>query len=315
MMGLPTPVLVGLGLGVLAVGVLVYLVISPPPTRLALSRRQPGVAPQASLLTRATGVVTQGIDAFLRKRGSTGSTEALLELAGTKMRPQDFFLTLLAGMLVAAALGALLSGLVLALLLPLLVPVATKVILSIKTTRRQRAFDGQLHDALQMMAGSLRTGYSILQALDTTAQQAPAPLSEEFARVVNESRVGRDVGQALEETAERMDSKDMAWIAQAIMINRQTGGNLAEVLDQVGVTIRERGQIKRQVQTLSSEGRLSAVVLMLLPFGVGGFILLTNPSYLSVLTESLIGYAMLVVAALELLVGGLWLRKTVTLKF
>lgn len=298
----------------LGLGLVAYLVFSPKPATLSLSRRRPGAAPQASLLTQATNVATRAIDKFLRKRGSTASTEVLLELAGVKLRPQDFFLILIAAMLAASALGALLAGLWLALLLPILVPVLVKIILRMKTSKRQRAFDGQLHDAMQIMAGNLRAGHSMMQALESVAQQAPAPLSEEFVRVINETRVGRDVGQALEETAARMDSKDMKWVAQAIMINRQTGGNLAETLDQVGETIRERGQIKRQVQALAAEGKLSAVVLMLLPFGVGGFIWLTNPGYLAKFA-SLFGYAMLATAAILLVVGGLWLRKATTIKF
>lgn len=299
----------------LGLGLVAYLVFAPKPVTLSLSRRRPGAAPTPSLLTRATNVATRAIDKFLRKRGSTASTEALLELAGIKLRPQDFFLILLAAMLAASAAGALLAGLWLALLLPILVPVLVKIILGMKTSKRQRAFDGQLHDAMQIMAGNLRAGHSMMQALDSVAQQAPAPLSEEFARVINETRVGRDTGAALEETANRMDSKDMKWVAQAIMINRQTGGNLAETLDQVGETIRERGQIKRQVQALAAEGKLSAIVLMVLPFGVGGFIWLTNPGYLHQFTESLFGYAMLVIAAILLVVGGLWLRKATTIKF
>ena len=120
---------------------------------------------------------------------------------------------------------------------------------------------------------------------------------------------------ALEETAARMDSKDMKWVAQAIMINRQTGGNLAEVLDQVGATIRERGQIKRQVQALEAEGKLSAYVLMALPFGVGAFIMFTNPAYMHKFVESLLGYGMLGISVVLLVVGGLWLRKATTIKF
>jgi tight adherence protein B len=107
----------------------------------------------------------------------------------------------------------------------------------------------------------------------------------------------------------------MTWIAQAITINRNVGGKLAEVLDQVGATIRERGQIKGQVQTLSAEGRLSAIVLMVLPIGVTGLLLLTNPGYLAKFTQSLLGYGMLAVAAILLIAGGVWLRKVTTLKF
>ena len=238
------------------------------------------------MLTRADGCVDRAgrpVAEQARERGLDGGA---LELAGIQLRPQDFIL-----MLSSDAGGrrrwAHVGGCGSLCVLPVLVPVITKIVIGMMTSRRQRAFDGQLHDAMQTMAGNLRAGHSLLQALDSVAQQAPAPLSEEFTRVVNETRVGRDVGLALEETAARMDSKDMKWVAQAIMINRQTGGNLAEVLDQVGATIRERGQIKRQVQALAAEGKLSANVLMALPFGVGCLHHAHQSGYLAKFTESL----------------------------
>jgi tight adherence protein B len=315
LLGLPTAPVVFLGLGVAALGVLAYLLFSPGPTRLALSRRRPGTPPAPSLLTRATNAATTAIDKFLRKRGNTASTATALELAGIKMRVQDFVLILCGATLGFGAVGVLLSGSPLGGLLALVVPILVKIILSARTGRRQKAFANQLDDGLQMMASNLRAGHGLLQALDAVARDAPQPLSEEFARVVNETRVGRDLGQALEETAARMGSKDMIWIAQAIQISRQVGGNLAEVLDQVGHTIRERGQIRRQVSTLSAEGRLSAVILILLPFGVAGFIMVTNPGYLMKFTHSLIGYGLLGAAVVLLVLGGVWLRKVTTLKF
>ena len=117
------------------------------------------------------------------------------------------------------------------------------------------------------MASSLRAGHSLLRAMDAVSQEADAPTSEEFARLVNETRVGRDLAEALDEIAERTASEDFAWVAQAIAIHREVGGNLAEVLDAVGHTIRERNAIRRQVKALSAEGKLSAIVLMSLPFG------------------------------------------------
>jgi tight adherence protein B len=130
-----------------------------------------------------------------------------------------------------------------------------------------------------------------------------------------ETRVGRDLGAALDEVAERMGSDDFSWIAQAIAIHREVGGNLAEVLDAVGHTIRERNAIRRQVRALSAEGKLSALVLMALPFGIAGFIGATNPAYLARFTQSLLGYGMLAAAVLLLVVGGLWLKKMVSIRF
>jgi tight adherence protein B len=165
------------------------------------------------------------------------------------------------------------------------------------------------------MASSLRAGHSLLRAVDSVSQEADAPTSEEFARIVNETRVGRDLGDALDEVAERMGSDDFTWVAQAIAIHREVGGNLAEVLDVVGHTIRERNAIRRQVKALSAEGKLSALVLMALPFGIIGFISMTNPGYLAKFTESAMGYGMLGVAAIMMIFGGLWLKKTVAITF
>ena len=165
------------------------------------------------------------------------------------------------------------------------------------------------------MAGSLRAGHSLLRAVDSVSQEADAPTSEEFSRIVNETRVGRDLNDALDEVAARMGSDDFTWVAQAIAIHREVGGNLAEVLDAVGHTIRERNAIRRQVKALSAEGKLSAIVLMALPFGITGFISMTNPAYLAKFTESVVGYGMLGVAAIMMTVGALWLRKTVAIKF
>jgi tight adherence protein B len=212
-------------------------------------------------------------------------------------------------------IGVMVGGLLLGLAVMALVPLGAKLLVKLRVSRRQAAFADQLDDSLQLMAGSLRAGHSLLRAVDSVASEADAPTSEEFARIVNETRVGRDLNDALDEVAERMGSEDFVWVAQAIAIHREVGGNLAEVLDAVGHTIRERNAIRRQVKALSAEGKLSAIVLMALPFGVTGFISMSNPAYLAKFTQSLTGYAMLAVAGVMLLVGGLWLKSTVKIKF
>lgn len=231
------------------------------------------------------------------------------------MRLQDVVLLMIAGILVAGALGVVLAGPLLGLALGLVVPIATKVAVNLLATRRQRAFADQLDDSLQLMASGLRAGHSLMQALNSVATEAEEPTSVEFSRVINETRVGRELGHALDETARRMNSADFAWVTQAIAINREVGGNLAEVLDGVGHTIRERNQIRRQVKALSAEGRLSALVLMALPLGVLAFLSLSNPAYIARFTESFAGYALIAAGVLLLVVGGLWLRKVVSFKF
>ncbi|MBB1036254.1 type II secretion system protein F [Dietzia sp. CQ4] len=282
-------------------------------TRLPRERRRPTDADVPGPVTRASTALTTAIDTILRRRGTPGAG-ALAE-AGVKMRLQDFVFLVIVAALAATAVGFVASGPLLGIVLGVLTPLATKVGLSVKAGRRRAAFADQLDDSLQLMASSLRAGHSLLQALASVSREAEAPTSEEFARIINETRVGRELAPALQETAERMGSQDFVWVTQAIAINREVGGNLAEVLDGVGHTIRERNQIRRQVQALAAEGKLSAYILMALPVGIAGFLFMTNPAYMVPFTQSLLGYALVAVALILLIAGGLWLRKTVNIKF
>ena len=201
----------------------------------------------------------------------------MLERAGVKMRFQDFVLLVIAGSLVAGAAGFVLSGPLLGVVVAIAVPVLARVVLNVRAGRRRSAFADQLDDSLQLIASSLRAGHSLLQAIASVAREAEEPTRDEFARILNETRVGRELRIALDETAARMASDDFVWVTQAIAINREVGGNLAEVLDGVGHTIRERNQIRGQVKALSAEGKMSAYVLMALPIGVVMFLTRGEP--------------------------------------
>jgi tight adherence protein B len=305
--------------GVVAIGaallVLALAVLPAGPARVPLTRLDPSAAPSVSALAGVGTAAGAAVEKALVKRGRLASGAAALERAGVAMSLPDVVLLVGVVAVVGGALGLVLGGPLMALLLVVVVPFGARLLLGFKASRRQAAFADQLDDSLQLMAGSLRAGHSLLRSVDSVASEADAPTSEEFSRIVNETRVGRDLNDSLDEVAERMGSDDFTWVAQAIAIHREVGGNLAEVLDAVGHTIRERNQIRRQVKALSAEGKLSAIVLMALPFGVTGFISMTNPSYLAKFTESATGYMMLGAAGLMLLVGGLWLKSTVKIKF
>ncbi|MGY1615544.1 type II secretion system F family protein [Geodermatophilus sp. SYSU D00691] len=310
-----TPLVLGVA-AVLAALLLLALVVLPAgPARVPLSRLDPALAPPSSALAGVGAVAGAAVDRVLEKQGRSASGAAALERAGLKTSLSDFVLLVALLTLALGAVGTLLGGPLLGAIVAVVGPLGAKLVLSLKAGRRHSAFADQLDDSLQLMASSLRAGHSLLRAVDSVAQEASAPTSEEFARIVNETRVGRDLNASLDEVAARMGSDDFAWVAQAIAIHREVGGNLAEVLDAVGHTIRERNAIRRQVKALSAEGKLSAVVLMALPFGVAGFIWMTNPGYLAGFTESFAGYAMLGVAVLLLLAGGFWLTKMVRIRF
>jgi tight adherence protein B len=312
-----SPALLVVGVAAVAAALLVLALVVMPagPSRVPLSRLDPSVAPSASALAGAGAAAGAAVEKALVKRGRLAGGAAALERAGMTMSLPDFVLVVGLVTVVGGAGGVVLGGSVLGLLLLVAVPFGARLLLKFRAARRQAAFADQLDDSLQLMAGSLRAGHSLLRAVDSVSQEADAPTSEEFSRIVNETRVGRDLNDALDEVAQRMGSDDFIWVAQAIAIHREVGGNLAEVLDAVGHTIRERNAIRRQVKALSAEGKLSAIVLMALPFGVTGFISITNPSYLAKFTQSFTGYAMLGVAGVMLLVGAFWLKKTVAIKF
>ena len=284
-----------------------------PNNRLPMARRRPGSAPQGSGLQKVATVATETVDKFMR--GRSGSLDALLEEAGVTTPAKDLIVIVGAAALAGFAVGLVLQQPAIGLLLALMCPVAGRMLLSMLADRRRKAFGGQLDEILQMMAGSLRAGYSLPQAVATISQEAGDPVAQEFARVTNETRVGRSMMDSLDDLARRMRNEDFYWITQAIGINREVGGNLADVLDNVGNTIRQRTQMKRQVAALAADGKLSAIILMLLPFVVTLFLFFLSPTYIMKLFAEPLGWAMVAAGAIMLGLGGFWLSKVINLKY
>jgi tight adherence protein B len=177
--------------------------------------------------------------------------------------------------------------------------------------KRDRKLREQLPDVLTVMASSLRAGHSFLQALDTVAKEVDEPAATEFNRVVAEIRLGRPAEEALGAMADRVGSEDFKWAVLAINIQREVGGNLAEILDTVADTIRDRARIRRDVDTLTTEGRLSAYVLIAMPFVIALYLAAVNPDYLSLLFTTGVGMVMIGVASCLMIVGIYWMRKIV----
>lgn len=312
--GLPLEALLGVAACVLALVVGLVAVLEPGRVRLAADRRRPTTGASSGLLARGTHGLTARLDDMMSGH-DLGTHTAVLDRAGSRTPLSTVAVAVAAGSLVAGLLGLLLGGWVVGLLLAVAVPVVVRVVLGVQAGRRRRAFGDQLEESMQLLASSLRAGHSLPQALAAVARDSEEPTREEFTRIINETRVGRDVGLALDETAARMGSRDLTWVSQAIAINREVGGNLAEVLDQVTSTIRERNQLRRQVSALSAEGRLTAYILIAMPFGITGFLLLVNPSYLAHFTRSLGGYGLIGLCVVMLVLGWLWMRRIVRFDF
>ena len=167
---------------------------------------------------------------------------------------------------------------------------------------------------LQLMAGSLRAGYSLLQGVEAVAQEVAEPMGGELRRVLAEARLGRPLEEALEDMAERLDSRDFAWAVMAIRIQREVGGNLAELLSTVAETMIARERLRREVRALTAEGRMSAVVLGLLPVGLGVIMYVLNPPYMKVLFHDSLGRVMLGAGILMASFGFWWMKKTITIE-
>jgi tight adherence protein B len=247
----------------------------------------------------------------LDRSGKRTGLERALENAGMNVRAGEFLLLAGTAAFAAFALGLLFGGLFLALLLAGAVVFGTRWYVSRHAERRRKRFGDQLEQTLPLLAGSLRAGFGIMQGLDAVARESASPTSDEFRRLVAEIRLGRDLGESLEAMAQRMGNEDFAWVVQAIEIHRQVGGDLAQVLDNVHATIRDRNQVRRQVSALSAEGRLSAQILFILPLGMGLYISATNPNYMAELTGTTFGKGMLVGGALLMVLGGFWMRRIV----
>jgi tight adherence protein B len=238
-----------------------------------------------------------------------------LENAGIRLSQTDFIILVFAAAAVAALLGLAVAGPGLALLFFVLTPFVGQLVINRSSGKRRAKFDQQLGDTLQLLTGSLRAGHSILRAIDAAAIESAAPTSEEMRRVISETSLGRDLLTSLNDTAARMRSEDFVWVSQAIQINREVGGNLAEVLDQVNETIRERSEIKGQIKSLAAEGKFSAYILMAMPFGIVLMLMLISPGYMTPMFSNVLGWVLIGVSAVLMTIGGLWMRKIIDLKF
>lgn len=306
---------IGVGLLFTAILLLGYAILSTSGASVPVDRRRPDQNQPDSQLTRFTGSAVHLLDGFFSQRKVRLFNREALENAGLRLSQPDFFVLLLAGASVLALAGFFAAGPLLALFLALLAPLVGHLMIGVLTNRRRGRFDEQLGDTLQLLAGGLRAGHSILRAISAAATESQSPTSEEMRRVVTETSLGRDLLASLDDTAERMRNEDFAWVAQAIQINREVGGNLAEVLDQVNETIRERSEIKGHVRSLAAEGKFSAYILMAMPIGIVAMLMMVNPSYINVMFTHPLGWAMMAASVILMTIGGLWMRKIIDLKF
>jgi tight adherence protein B len=250
------------------------------------------------------------IDEALERYGKRADLGTALAVADISMKPAEFVAMVVIVAVVAGLVGLMLAGPIVGLLLALIVCLAVRFYVHRAEATRRAAFADQLPEVLQLVTTALRSGFGLTQALESVAEDAEEPARGEFAHVLAEVRLGRDLSDSMTALARRMRSKDLEWVVSAIDINRDTGGNLSEILDRVGNTIRERGRIARQIRTLTAEGRLSARILIAFPFLILAWQWRSNPDNFELLTYGA-GLAALVIAGLLMIIGAVWVHRIV----
>ena len=234
-----------------------------------------------------------------------------LERAGMRLKPHEWVLLRLCTVITVSSLLYAVAGPVGAAMGVVIGWLATLLYQTIKIDRRRDLFAQQLPDALQLVIGSLKAGFSLPQSLDVLVREAPEPVASEFGRATAEHRLGADVSDALERMAQRVDSDDLGWAVMAVRIQREVGGNLAEVLQTTVDTMRERARLRRHVRALSAEGRVSAWVLIALPIVLATFMFVFRREYLTPLVTTLAGTIMVVTGVMLFLLGIFWMSRVV----
>jgi tight adherence protein B len=268
------------------------------------------VMAETKVMQRVVGLTGRLAD----RAGLLTRTENALEQADLPLRPPEALFFYFAGVFMVAVFGVLILSPAIGLGLLLLAAVVPVVLLHRRRKKRLRDFQTQLPDTLNLLSGSMRAGFSFAQGLETVANEAAEPTRRELQRVFTESRLGRPIEDALEDSANRMASVDLMWAVMAIRIQREVGGNLAELLDTVADTMTQRERIRGEISALTAEGRFSGWILGIFPIAFAGVLYIVQPNYIGVLFEATEGLVALGVSLVMTGVGFLWLRKILAIE-
>ena len=270
-----------------------------------------GTLVENNLVKRAVGLTTK-----MAGRGDLlVKVERLLEQANLPLRPAEALFFYGAGVALVGVVAVVSAPTpVVGLIFAAIVAAAPIVIVRQLRKRRLKAFEAQLPDTLNLLSGSLRAGYSFLQGLEAVVQETSDPMARELRRVLAEARLGRPLEDALGDVAVRMQSTDFDWSVMAIRIQREVGGNLAELLQTVAETMVQRSRLRGEVKALTAEGRISGVIMGLLPVGLGLFMFTASPGYINDLFTSVMGWAMVIGSAVMAGVGFAWIQKIIKIE-
>lgn len=263
---------------------------------------------------KRASVVGAAVDRAVAGRGFAQNLATQLARANLKWTVGEFIVLSVLLAIVAGALFFLIDRIV-------LVPVGIivgfflpRIYAASQTSKRLKDFNNQLGDALNLMVNSLRAGYSMMQAMEVISNEMPMPISEEYRRVVLELQLGVSFDAAMANLMRRMPSADMDLVITAMSVQREVGGNLAEVLDAISFTIRERVRIKGEVKAMTAQGRITGYVVTGIPFALGGFIYMVNPDFMSGLFTDPCGWIMIGISLFLIVLGYVVINKIVSIE-
>ena len=252
------------------------------------------------------------------KKGKPSVTEQL-QRADLKLRTSEFFMiqigsTALFVVISLVRFGLPLGGLIQMIIFGVIGYLLPGFYVKYRINKRLKAFNNQLGDTLTLLSNAIKAGYSFAQAIDTVAKNAVAPISDEFGRAVREMNLGGSPDEALQNITKRIASADFDLVATAYSIHRTVGGNLAEILDNIAYTIRERVRIKGEIATLTAQARASGTLITFLPLVLAAFMYFVTPTYFRPMFSNFIGWALLAIGAFMIFIGNLIIRRVVAIE-
>lgn len=324
---MPTEVIIAGVAGVIALIVLVVGVISIRSERKDLIEERLGryteletyvEIPQAEQKRDEPSQLTKSLDAALSQRSFGKKWKASLAKANLKITVAEY-----AALHVISVIGFFLLGTFILFRDPIMGIVsgvvgffAPRIYVNRAQKKRLQQFESQLPDTISLWVNSLRSGYSVLQAMEAISREAPEPTSTEFQRVVQEVQLGVAMEDALQHMLDRVVSEDLDLIVTAVNIQREVGGNLAEILEVIGHTIRERIKLKGEIRVLTSQGRVTGYLISGLPIVLALFLMAINPNYMGGLFENrMCGWPMIVIGLGLIGLGTAAIQRIVDIKY
>lgn len=251
----------------------------------------------------------------LKAKDKNKSLEMTLHRSGLPLKPEEFVMFQWISVIFFALFFYLIKASIIMLFIGGVVGyIIPKLIVKSRQKKRLQQFNDYLPEMISTVVNALRAGFSFFQALRNVMEESPSPAKEELEIVLQEMQYGATVEESLNRMKERMPSNDLDLMIQAILIQRQVGGNLAVVLEKIVHTIRERIKIQGQIKTLTAQGKLSGMVVALLPVGLSGMLFLVNPTYIMTLFTNPIGLGLLAVGGMSMILGFFFIMKITSIE-